>query len=222
MLNNIKNWFDSLTVFHKYWIVGGTLAIMLLGIISGDAPINILIGTVGFFYVSVYSSGTTRWSFVLGCVYVGLYTIICLQNRIMIDALQNFILIPIYLYSFYHWGKAEVKPRSLTKQQLMYVIIAIIGGFVIFYNVSKLLNGNYSALDASNSIFTLAAMLLGAYGYQENWLCWSVNNVLSVITFGLVLFTPTGSITVFAMKMIFFINGIVGYRQWKKMNNNAV
>ena len=218
MIESIRKWNDELAPSQRLWIIGSTLAIMLLGIISGDSWINVLIGTIGMFYVSVYASGA-RGAFLLGVIYVGLYTIICLENRIMLDALQNIVLIPIYIASFIHWGTHNVKPRNgIIKQNGLFVVITIIAG-ISFYFISKALHGNYSALDASNTACTLAAMILGYYGFTINWLMWSVNNVLSAITFGLALMTPTGSLTVFAMKVIFMINGFIGWYNFSRISN---
>ena len=217
MIESIRKWNDELAPSQRLWIIGSTLAIMLLGIISGDSWINVLIGAIGMFYVSVYASGA-RGAFLLGVIYVGLYTIICLENRIMLDALQNVVLIPIYIASFIHWGTHNVKPRNGSiKQNGLFVVITIIAG-ISFYFISKALHGNYSALDASNTACTLAAMILGYYGFTINWLMWSINNVLSAITFGLALMTPTGSLTVFAMKVIFMINGFIGWYNFSRIS----
>lgn len=217
MIESIRKWNYELAPSQRLWIIGSTLAIMLLGIISGDSWINVLIGTIGMFYVSVYASGA-RGAFLLGVIYVGLYTIICLENRIMLDALQNIVLIPIYIASFIHWGTHNVKPRNGSiKQNGLFVVITIIAG-ISFYFISKALHGNYSALDASNTACTLAAMILGYYGFTINWLMWSINNVLSAITFGLALMTPTGSLTVFAMKVIFMINGFIGWYNFSRIS----
>ena len=217
MIESIKKWNDELAPSQRLWIIGSTLAIMLLGIISRDSWINVLIGAIGMFYVSVYASGA-RGAFLLGVIYVGLYTVICLKNRIMLDALQNVVLIPIYIASFIHWGTHNVKPRNGSiKQNGLFVVITIIAG-ISFYFISKALHGNYSALDASNTACTLAAMILGYYGFTINWLMWSINNVLSAITFGLALMTPTGSLTVFAMKVIFMINGFIGWYNFSRIS----
>ena len=217
MIESIRKWNDELAPSQRLWIIGSTLAIMLLGIISGDSWINVLIGAIGMFYVSVYASGA-RGAFLLGVIYVGLYTVICLKNRIMLDALQNVVLIPIYIASFIHWGTHNVKPRTGSiKQNGLFVVITIIAG-ISFYFISKALHGNYSALDASNTACTLAAMILGYYGFTINWLMWSINNVLSAITFGLALMTPTGSLTVFAMKVIFMINGFIGWYNFSRIS----
>lgn len=217
MIESIRKWNDELAPSQRLWIISSTLAIMLLGIISGDSWINVLIGTIGMFYVSVYASGA-RGAFLLGVIYVGLYTVICLENRIMLDALQNIVLIPIYIASFIHWGTHNVKPRNGSiKQNGLFIVITIIAG-ISFYFISKALHGNYSALDASNTACTLAAMILGYYGFTINWLMWSVNNVLSAITFGLALMTPTGSLTVFAMKVIFMINGFIGWYNFSRIS----
>ena len=217
MIESIRKWNDELAPSQRLWIIGSTLAIMLLGIISGDSWINVLIGAIGMFYVSVYASGA-RGAFLLGVIYVGLYTVICLKNRIMLDALQNVVLIPIYIASFIHWGTHNVKPRNGSiKQNGLFVVITIIAG-ISFYFISKALHGNYSALDASNTACTLAAMILGYYGFTINWLMWSINNILSAITFGLALMTPTGSLTVFVMKVIFMINGFIGWYNFSRIS----
>lgn len=220
MINNIKNWWTSITFGQKMWIICSTLAIALLGIISGDSWINVLIGAVGMFYVSVYSTGT-RGSFLLGVIYVSLYTIICLKNRIMLDALQNIILIPIYIYSFIYWGKHNIKPRNMTKKKSIITLMSAAIVWVALFGLSKLLNGNYSLFDSLNTTCTLYAMILGLYGISLNWALWSVNNVVSALTFGLALATPTGSITVFAMKVIFMVNGLIGWYNFNRLGKTT-
>lgn len=216
----MKNWWNSITNAQKLWIICSTLAIALLGVVSGDSWVNILIGTVGMFYVSVYSTGA-RGAFLLGVVYVGLYTIICLQNRIMLDAVQNIILIPLYIYSFIYWGKNNVRPRNISKKQSVIVLASAAVVVVALWGLSKMLHGNYSELDALNTTCTLYAMVLGLYGISLNWALWTINNISSALTFGLALATPTGSITVFAMKMIFLINGLIGWYNFTKMGKEG-
>jgi nicotinamide mononucleotide transporter PnuC len=217
----MKNWWNSITMAQKLWIICSTLAIAILGVVSGDSWVNVLIGTVGMFYVSVYSTGA-RGAFLLGVAYVGLYTIICLQNRIMLDAIQNIVLIPLYIYSFIYWGKNNVTPRNINKKQSAIVLLSAVVVMVVLWGLSKLLHGNYSELDALNTTCTLYAMVLGIYGISLNWCLWTINNVASALTFGLALATPTGSITVFAMKMIFLINGLIGWYNFTKMGKEGV
>ena len=217
----MRNWWNSITNAQKLWIICSTLAIALLGVVSGDNWVNILIGTVGMFYVSVYSTGA-RGAFLLGVAYVGLYTIICLQNRIMLDAIQNIVLIPLYIYSFIYWGKNNVRPHNISKKQSVTVLASAVVVMVALWSLSKLLHGNYSELDALNTTCTLYAMVLGLYGISLNWALWTVNNVASALTFGLALATPTGSITVFAMKMIFLINGLIGWYNFTKIGKEGV
>ena len=216
----MKNWWNSITMAQKLWIICSTLAIAILGVVSGDSWVNILIGTVGMFYVSVWSTGA-RGAFLLGVAYVGLYTIICLQNRIMLDAIQNIVLIPLYIYSFIYWGKNNVTPRNINKKQSAIVLLSAVVVMIVLWGLSKLLHGNYSELDALNTTCTLYAMVLGLYGISLNWLLWSVNNIASALTFGLALATPTGSITVFAMKMIFLINGLIGWYNFTKIGKES-
>ena len=65
-------------------------------------------------------------------------------------------------------------------------------------------------------------MVLGYFGFSINWALWSANNIASAVTFGLALATPTGSITVFAMKVIFMINGIIGWYTFSKIGKEAL
>ena len=217
----IKSWWQDITAKQRAWIVGSTLAVFLLGIISGDSAINIIIGAIGMFYVSVYSTGA-RGSFLLGVVYVSFYTVICLRNRIMLDAVQNIVLIPLYIYSYIYWGKNKVKPMNMRKKDAVLTLLSAFFCFGCLYALSKLMHGNYSGLDALNTTCTLYAMVLGLFGCSINWALWSINNLASAVTFGLCLGTPTGSIAVFAMKVIFFFNGLIGWYEWRKKGQNEV
>lgn len=216
MTKKIVLWWRNLTKFQKCWIVGATLAILCLGILSGDTPMNVAIGVSGIVYVAVYTT-SVKESFLLAILYVSLYTFICLQNGVVLDALQNVILIPIYIASYVHWGKANVKPENLDKKHTIMLLLSAIAILIGLYFLSQALHGNYSILDSLNTTCTLYAMLLGYYGMSLNWAFWSINNVASAIVFFLALFTPTGSITVFAMKMIFVINGFIGWYNFTKL-----
>lgn len=215
-----QNWWANLKKGQKLWIVLSTLAIFLLGVISKDTPMNIAIGTIGMLYVSVYGTGT-RSSFLLGIVYVSLYTVICLQNRIMLDALQNIVLIPIYIASFVHWGKKAVQPKTLIKKDGQQIVLSMVLVLLGLFALSKVLHGNYSFLDSLNTTCTLYAMGLGYFGISLNWLFWSINNVASALVFGLALMTPTGSLTVFIMKLIFCLNGFISWYNWDKMSKET-
>ena len=208
---------DKLTKNQKIYLFTAPLVVLLLGLISHDTPINILIGVSGMWYVAFYAVAANKYSFIFALVYVVLYTVICLQNRVMLDALQNLVLIPIYIASYYHWGKSSVKPENLDKKHTFMLLVSAIAVLVALYFVSFILHGNYSFLDSLNTTCTLYAMLLGYYGMSLNWAFWSINNVASAIVFFLALFTPTGSITVFAMKMIFVINGFIGWYNFTKL-----
>ena len=224
IFNNIifptQYWWANLKKGQKLWIVLSTLAIFILGIISKDTPMNIAIGTIGMFYVSVYGTGA-RSSFLLGIVYVSLYTVICLQNRIMLDALQNIVLIPIYIASFVHWGKKAVQPKTLIKKDGQQIVLSMVLVLLGLFALSKVLHGNYSFLDSLNTTCTLYAMGLGYFGISLNWLFWSINNIASALVFGLALMTPTGSLTVFIMKLIFCLNGFISWYNWDKMSKET-
>lgn len=217
---NVRNFWNSITKAQKAWIIGSTLAVALLGIISRDTAINVFIGAIGMFYVAIYGTGKTRWAFILGIIYVSVYTIICLKNRIMLDAIQNIVLIPLYAISFIYWGKKQIKPHNMSKRKSIIVLTSAALVFVALYGLSKALHGNYSVYDALNTTCTLYAMILGLYGISLNWALWTINNIVSALTFGLALFTPTGSITVFAMKVIFMVNGIIGWRNFIRIGKN--
>ena len=191
-----------------------------MGLIAGDTSVNLLIGVIGMFYVCVYGVGNTKWAFIFGTVYVSLYTIVCLQNRIMLDALQNVVLIPIYIASFIKWGKENVSPKNLNRKDTILLFVSFPLVILLLYIISVLLKGNYSLLDSINTTCTLYAMLLGYYGLSINWAFWTVNNVVSAVIFGLALLTPTGSIAVFGMKLIFFFNGLIGWYTWYKMGKD--
>ena len=220
MTKKIALWWRNLTKTQKLWTAGAPLLILLLGLIAGDTPINLLIGVIGMFYVCVYGVGNTKWAFIFGTIYVSLYTIVCLQNRIMLDALQNVVLIPIYIASFIKWGKENVSPKNLNKKDTILLFVSFPLIILLLYLISILLKGNYSLLDSINTTCTLYAMLLGYYGLSINWAFWTVNNVVSAVIFGLALLTPTGSIAVFGMKLIFFFNGLIGWYTWYKMGKD--
>ena len=65
MINKIKNklGFDNCTKKQLLYITIIPLLIGLLGVISKDSPLNILIGVSGAFYVAYYAIFSTKYSF---------------------------------------------------------------------------------------------------------------------------------------------------------------
>lgn len=211
---------DQLTKKQKIYLFTTPIVILLLGLISHDTFINILIGVSGMWYVAFYATAANKYSFIFALLYVSLYTVVCLQNRIMLDALQNIILIPVYIASFIKWGKSQTTPQNLSKRNTIILFITFPLMILSLYMISMSLKGNYSLLDSLNTTCTLYAMFLGYFGLSINWAFWTINNVVSAVIFGLALLTPTGSVAVFAMKLIFFFNGLIGWYTWYKMGKN--
>ena len=60
MTKKIALWWRNLTKTQKLWTAGAPLLILLLGLIAGHTPINLLIGVIGMFYVCVYGVGNTK------------------------------------------------------------------------------------------------------------------------------------------------------------------
>ena len=176
---------------------------------------------MGVIYV-ICAAMQERKAYLFGIGNVLLYALAVYSKGLYISAGYNILYsFPVLIYGYIYWGKLEneegsgVKSFSL-KQKIVGVVLMVVAvcGLAVFSKT--FLGGANVWMDAVVSVTVCVATFLLARKYIEQWLLFVVSNFLGIILFFPKNFNDMGSIDLFTMWVVYFINSFYGYISWKK------
>lgn len=174
---------------------------------------------VAFGLVSVYlSTRENIWSWPTAIVNVALYSILFYREKLYADMGLQVIYLLLSFYGWYEWlyggeNRSELHVSRITPR--MAAILAVVGA-VGSVALGTILHRNTDAslpyLDATLSVFSLIAQWMMTRKLLENWLLWTVLNVVYVWMF---LFLKHLNFTAFQYA-VFLVLAVVGFRDWRR------
>lgn len=208
------NWFE-LTLIGIVTII--SLYFLGIGWTEGDIPL-LIIDTIaaicGIFSVVLCAKGK-KSGFIFGLINVIFYALISYFNQYYGEVMLNTIFyIPMNIISYVLWYRHEdvnkdVEARALTVPAIIIgvVIIAIIT--YLYHLLLTSLGGAMTMLDGTTTILSIVATILMAARYAEQWICWIVVDVITVILW-IVAADPVMTV----MWGAYTVNAIYGYLVW--------
>lgn len=160
-----------------------------------------------------------------GLINCSLYGMIAYNNGIFGDAALNWgIYIPFQFIGMYMWSRSDatdaegdVIAKRLTLPQLtmcVFTTFAMIGLFSILLSNG---GGAQPMLDATTTTLALVATFLMAYKFREQWICWILVNLTSIVMWAKTYMAGDGEgVAALAMWVAFFANSCYGYYNWSK------
>lgn len=174
---------------------------------------------VAFGLVSVYlSTRENIWSWPTAIVNVALYSILFYREKLYADMGLQVIYLLLSFYGWYEWlyggeNRSELHVSRITPR--LAAILAVVGA-VGSVALGTILHRNTDAslpyLDATLSVFSLIAQWMMTRKLLENWLLWTVLNVVYVWMF---LFLKHLNFTAFQYA-VFLVLAVVGFRDWRR------
>lgn len=159
-----------------------------------------------------------------GFINAALYGWISYKNGFFGDMTLNWLVyLPFQVIGFIMWSKAinqktiSVETKKFTPKELFQVTAAILVTILVVSDILKYFGGNHPMVDASNVVLSIAATILMANRYSEQWLCWIAVNVTGITMWALAAAQGgEASIAGLMMWAMFFINSVYGYVNWRK------
>lgn len=211
------NWFELALI--------GTVSIaaiyfFIAAIASGGWVLSLLdlvAAITGIFSVVLCAKGK-KSGFIFGLVNVIAYSIIAFNSLYFGEVMLNVLFyIPMNIASYFLWknnqetDKQEVKCRALNWKQIC-IGIAIIAVITFLYHlVLASLGGAMTLLDGTTTILSIVATILMATRYSEQWLCWIVTNIITVV-----MWVIAGNPVMVVMWGAYLVNAFYGYWRWRK------
>lgn len=140
--------------------------------------------------------------------------------------LNTLFYIPMNIISYFLWSKKEdanhnAESRVLTIPQLGIGVVCIAVITYLYHLILTSLGGAMTMLDGTTTILSIAATILMAARYAEQWACWIIIDVITVI-----LWIIAGNPVMIIMWAAYILNAVYGYIIWlvrsSKINWNWV
>jgi len=175
----------------------------------------------GVIYV-ICAAKQERKAYLFGIANVILYALAVYNKGLYISAGYNLLYsFPVLIYGYIYWGKLEesgdlgVRSFSIKKKLIGIGLMTFaVIGLALFSE--RFLGGSNVWLDSVVSVCVCVATFLLARKYIEQWLLFVISNFMGIILFFPKSFSDMGSIDLFAMWVVYFINSVYGYVSWKK------
>lgn len=212
--------FLSLSKFQLMFLGAMIVTMTSLSVYWNDSVISMLSGITGV--VCVFLVNMRKLSnFIWGLVNAVLYGYVAYQASYYGDVMLNwFFYLPFQLIGFYFWNKNmegdEVKSRALSIP-IAGIMILVACFTVMIYNVLlTYLGGKLTVVDATSTVLSVMATFLMVKGYREQWVCWIIVNVVSIIMWYVNFMNGGETFGVLIMWIMFLLNSIYGCYNWFK------
>lgn len=192
-----------------------------LGGMFGTRAIELIAATCGFANV-VLIIRRSLWNYPFGIVMVILYAYIFYDYKLYSDAILQVFFLLIQIFGLFWWLKrtddtGRVVVRSLSSRDLSLTLGAgVLGTLILGTLMAQLTDASLPYPDANTTVFSVAAQVLLARRYIQNWLIWIGVDVLAIGIYAYKGLYPTA-----VLYAIFLGLTIQGWRVWKRAYANG-
>lgn len=210
------------------WLLAAVATIGITTAMTDSSTFSMVTGIFGILCVVLTAKGKLS-NFVFGLLNVGAYGWLSFQNHLYGDfALNIFFYIPFQFIGFFLWKKMSEKrysgKKSVRRLTLVQVLLmAIISGLVIFGYGKYLSTTNDPTpyIDSTSTVLSIVATVLMSFRYAEQWLCWIIVNIVTIIMWVVAISKGSTDYAMVAMWSIYLINAFFGWYNWTRKNVNC-
>ncbi len=189
-----------------------------------------LAATTFFEYVAVifgilsvwFASRENIWVYPTGIINVGLYIFLFITAKIYAQALVQAFFMVLSVYGWYNWvhnpsseGQTAITRLDL-KGWILSVGLIIVGTVLFYFLLRKYTDSPVPMLDSFTTSVFFVTMWLMAIKKIENWLGWTVGNLI-LIPLSIMQHLAFTSI----QYIVFLVLAVYGWIEWNKKIKNA-
>ena len=170
----------------SWWLCGTTVVAYASHFSGEDAP-TCLMALTGVWYVILAGQGR-RIAFLPGAVNILLYAILSWRAAYYGEVLlQVLYYLPMNILGWFLWKRhlnaetGRIVKRRLHPKHTVLIVGAAAIAIVAFAALLQWMGGKRVWLDSTTTILSIVAQALAIGRYAEQWLLWSVINVISVV-----------------------------------------
>jgi nicotinamide mononucleotide transporter len=189
-----------------------------------DSLLGMVCGIAGCICVALTAKGKIS-SYFFNFVQMITYMIICWDLALYLEFGEQVFYFIVCIFGVFIWkknmkknddGTEQVKAKKFKLWQwIVAVIVVIWTTWLLGFFGAEVLGSTLPYLDAMTVALAVLAQLLMVWRYREQWVCWIVIDVTSLI-----MFIILGQWSMVAMYIAWTINAVYGWYNWTKLTHN--
>ena len=229
MVKWLKNEFwNGYNTFEKIFFASLILLQVIMYFIVPDSAIGIVCGLAGVICVALTAKGKIS-SYIFNFIQMITYMIICWDFALYLEFGEQVFYFIVCIFGVFTWkknmtknadGSEQVKAKKFKLWQWLAVTSVTILSTVFLGTFGEtVLGSTLPYLDAMTVALAVIAQLLMVWRYREQWACWILIDVVSLI-----MFIILGQWSMVAMYIAWTANAFYGWYNWSKLekaNSNA-
>lgn len=218
LLPEFKNW----KLHEIIVLIIATLTIFLSAIYRHETPISILYAVCGILYTIIAGKGKVI-CFLFGITATCCYSYMTFKSHIYGNFLLNFCYyLPMQILAINRWRKnLNIKTKEIIKIRLtgkarFFISSSISKVCMLAIIILAYFKDSVPILDGAILIFSILAMYLTLRRCIEQWIAWTMVNLLSVLMWLKLYLNGTASLSTLMTWVIYLVIGIHFYYTWKR------
>ena len=210
------------TKFEKIFLAAMVALQAIVYCFVPDSPIGIICGIAGCICVVLTAKGKIS-SYAFNFLQMITYMIICWDAALYLEFGEQVFYFIVCIYGVFAWKKNMKTNEDGTEQDkakkfklwqwFAAAAIVIFSTGLLGYFGAEVLGSTMPYLDAMTVALAVIAQLLMVWRYREQWACWILIDVISLI-----MFIALGNWSMVAMYVAWTINAFYGWYNWTKLN----
>ena len=219
----LKNEFwNGYTLFEKIFLFSMVALQLIVYCFVPDTPIGMICGVAGVICVVLTAKGKIS-SYFFNFIQMITYMIICWDAALYLEFGEQVFYFIVCIFGVFMWNKnmktnedgtTQVKAKKFQLWQ-WFVVAAVVAvsTLALGYFGGEVLGSTMPYLDAMTVALAVIAQLLMVWRYREQWACWILIDVISLI-----MFVALGNWSMVAMYVAWTANAFYGWYNWTKLN----
>jgi nicotinamide mononucleotide transporter len=216
--NELSGWRPAEIIWLSFCLVS-TLGISLY---LKDSALGIAASLTGTAYTIIAGKGKIS-CYLFGVFNTLLYGFVSYQNRLFGEVMLNWgWYLPMMFAGMFFWKRNMNKSTETVYKSFLSIkeraitALLTLAGIAVYAFILHKMGDRSPVLDSTTTILSVTAMILTVKRCIEQWLIWTLVNVLSIWMWLLVYLKEGSSVAILLMWVMALANGIIFFIQWKK------
>ena len=229
-MGKIKQWlknefWNGYTLFEKLFMLSMVLLQVVVYCFVPDTLIGMICGIAGCICVVLTAKGKIS-SYIFNFIQMITYMVICWDLALYLEFGEQVFYFIVCIFGVFMWkknmqknddGTEQVKAKKFKLWQwIASAVVVAVSTFLLGYFGEAILGSTLPYLDAMTVALAVIAQLLMVWRYREQWACWILIDIVSLI-----MFIVLGQWSMVAMYIAWTINAFYGWYNWTKLQKAA-
>lgn len=212
-----SGWKTAETIWFAFCVISTIIGAVILN----DNFAGIAAAVTGIFYTLLAGKGKIS-CYLFGIVNSLLYGWLSFEQKLYGEVMLNWgWYFPMMFAGLFFWGKNLGEQQIIRKtklsigEKIVFYLLTLIG-IAVYAVILHYMKDPQPLLDSATTILSVTAMILTVKRCADQWLMWTIVNILSVWMWFRVFQLNGESAALLAMWLIALANGIIFWFQWYK------